>query len=85
MTVAISERQLIEASDHALLRAHEFDGAGIGAKLAIFGLETEPVLALLERRWVEYQRDGDSDHFVFVRGFIEGLLTGLQLGVEGHS
>jgi hypothetical protein len=85
MTAAISERQLIEASDHALVRAHEFDGADIDMKLAIFGLQPEPVRALLERRWVAYRLAGeDGDYFLFVRGFVEGLLTGLQLGVENQ-
>jgi hypothetical protein len=83
MTAAISEQQLIEASDHALLRAHEFDGAGVDMKLAVFGLQPEPMEALLKKRWTEYRRDGaGDDYFLFVRGFVEGLLTGLQLGVE---
>jgi hypothetical protein len=81
MNATISAEQLIEASDHALVRVHEFDGAGIDAKLAVFGLQPEPVRDLLEKRWIEYRLDGGGDdYFLFVRGFVEGLLTGLQLG-----
>lgn len=80
MTATISAERLIEASNHALVRVHEFDGAGIDAKLAIFGLQPEAVRDLLEERWIEYRRDGGSDdYYLFVRGFVEGLLTGMQL------
>jgi hypothetical protein len=80
MAPAISGERLIEASNHALVRVHEFDGAGIDVKLAVFGLEPEPLRALLEERWIEYRLDGGGDdYFLFVRGFVEGLLTGLQL------
>jgi hypothetical protein len=80
MSATISAERLIEASNHALVRVHEFDGAGVDAKLAIFGLESEAVRDLLEDRWIEYRRCGEGDdYYLFVRAMVEGLLTGMQL------
>ena len=76
----ITTEELFDAFNHALARIHEFDGGGVEAKLAAFGLDAESVRQLLEERWVAHrgQFEGAS-HVVFVQGFVEGLVTGLQL------
>jgi hypothetical protein len=81
MVQTITDVQLFEAVNHALAAVHEFDH--IEGKLAVFGLEVEAVHRLLQERWrcyrdeTEYSADA---HFMFVRAFVEGLLTGMQLG-----
>lgn len=85
MTVAIEREQLFEALHDAVARMHEFDDEG--GKLGVFGLNPEAVRDVLNVRWLMYvnELDGASvaDHNLFVRGFVEGLLTGIQLGARG--
>ncbi len=76
----ITTEQLFDAFNHALARIHEFDGAGVETKLAAFGLDSESVRQLLEERWIAHQGQFEgASHVVFVQGFVEGLVTGLQL------
>lgn len=88
MPSAITDIELFDALNHALGRVHEFDGGGIDAKLAVFGLQADAVHRLLQQRWVQYRDDhedsGDAN-IVFVRAFVEGLLTGMQLGARRAS
>lgn len=78
-TAHVTRDQLFAALYDALGKVHEFDE--LDDKLAVFGLQTDDVHDLLNRRWQDYLRDGAcSSHVEFVRGFVEGLLTGLQLG-----
>lgn len=82
MPATITAPQLAEALHHALGRVHEFDDGDIDMKLAVFGLQTQAVADLLEQRWTAYRdehTDSADSHVLFVRGFVEGLLTGLQL------
>jgi hypothetical protein len=67
--MAITTEQLFDAFNDAIARIHEFDGAGVEAKLAAFGLDSEAVRQLLEERWIAHQGqiDGPS-HRVFVQG-----------------
>ena len=76
----ITTEEVFDAFNHALARIHEFDGGGVEAKLTAFGLDAESVRQLLEERWIAHrgQFEGAS-HVVFVQGFVEGLVTGMQL------
>lgn len=79
VTAHITRDELFDALYDALGKVHEWDE--IDDKLAVFGLDTDDVHDLLDRRWRDYLVDGvNESHVEFVRGFVEGLLTGLQLG-----
>jgi hypothetical protein len=79
--MAITIDDLFDAFNDALARIHEFDGGGVDAKLAAFGLDAEAVRQLLEDRWLAHGKDldGEAGHRLFVQGFVEGLVTGMQL------
>lgn len=80
MTDAVTSEQLIGALNHALSRVHEFDE--LDDKLGAFGLPTPAVYGLLCERWLRYRdelEDTAANQALFVRGFVEGLLTGMQL------
>lgn len=74
----LTREQLFEALDDALALAHEFDGAGLEAKLAAFGLDMEDVADALKDRW-EDNVSGREGGQAFVSGFTEGLITGVML------
>lgn len=87
----ITRADLFDAFNHAVARIHEWDGAGVEAKLAAFGLQIDDVVDLLRDRWEQHQplADPEQPHLLFVQGFTEGLITGLQLsrreGVDAHE
>jgi hypothetical protein len=76
----ITGEQLWTALHHALARVHEFDD--LTAKLGEFGLNADDVHDVLLERWQQYPEGRQPAITVFVRGFVEGLLTGLQLNVR---
>lgn len=77
----ITADQLFDALDDALARIHEWDGGSVTDKLAAFGLDAEAVRQLLEQRWLAHGKtfEGAEAHLLFVQGFVEGLVTGMQL------
>lgn len=77
----ITREQLFAALDHAVSRVREWEGAGVDSKLAVFGLDVDDVGDLLDDRWRAYEQlvNPDEPHLLFVQGFIEGIVTGLQL------
>lgn len=79
-TLEITRDQLFDALYDALGLVHEWDS--IADKLGVFGLDTDDVHDLLDRRWAQYLNSGADPKQAngFVRGFVEGILTGLQLG-----
>lgn len=79
--------ELFCALDDAIAIAHEWDGAGIAAKLQAFGLDPEEVAEVLRER-IEAYRDefseGEPD-VAFTQGFVEGLITGRKLDQGGRD
>lgn len=79
----VTKEELLRALDDACAIAHEWDGEGISAKLAAFGLDALDVGEVLAERWEEYRKfhqgDDDRDHLLFIQGFVEGLITGKKL------
>lgn len=82
MTVTITGQQLVTALHEALARLQEYES--LDDKLAVYDLSVPSLEAVLTARWSVYSAEfgkalaGDRHHLL-VRGFIEGLLTGLQL------
>lgn len=78
----ISADDLLRALHDALGRVHEFDE--LADKLHVFGLQPDGMHDVVKQRWQDYRdnhEDSAEGHIVFVQGFVEGLLTGLQLGL----
>lgn len=80
--MVVTAEQLAEALGHALGRVHEFDT--IEDKLAVYGLDPDAVAKVLGERWTRYRdehEDSDDSAIVFIRAWVEGLLTGMQVRV----
>jgi hypothetical protein len=69
---------LSQTTSDALARWREFDE--LEERVAAFGLELDEVRATISERWEANQiaATGERDQQVFARGFVEGLLAGVQ-------
>lgn len=84
MPVAIGDKELFEAVNNTLALVHEFDQ--IEDKLAVFGLRVDDVHHVLQERWAAYvaaTEHTEAAHVIFVKSYVEGLLTGMQLVRRG--
>lgn len=76
--------QLLEVYASVDARVREWDGAGLDVKFAAFGLDVDAVHVLLQDRWLAHTKAAGHEAGApfFVQGFVEGLLTGLQIAQE---
>lgn len=79
--MTITHDEVVRALDDAVALSREFDGLDIRVKLRALGLDADGLADLLVDRWRQHRPgfDPSRPYELLAQGWLEGLLTGLQL------